>query len=90
MLPIHLDLPRGRRQRFAACAGLAELGHLDTRARPVLLAVLTPWRIAFAEDTVEERIAATVVARMAAMDGMAGDDTRRIEEIASILELAGA
>jgi hypothetical protein len=30
---------------------------------------------AFAEDTVEERIAATVVTRMAAMDGMAGDDT---------------
>ena len=30
---------------------------------------------AFAEDTVEERIAATVVGRMAAMDGMAGDDT---------------
>ena len=34
---------------------------------------------AFAEATVEERIAATVVGRMAAMDGMAGDDTAAID-----------
>jgi hypothetical protein len=33
------------------------------------------WLLCFAEETVEERIAATVVTRMAAMDGMAGDDT---------------
>ena len=31
---------------------------------------------AYAEETVEETIAAIVIARMAAMDGMAGDDTR--------------
>lgn len=35
----------------------------------------------YAEDTVEERIAAVVVGRMAAMDGMAGDDTAAIEAI---------
>ena len=35
----------------------------------------------YAEDTVEERIAATVVGRMAGMDGMAGDDTAAIEAI---------
>lgn len=35
----------------------------------------------YAEDTVEERIAATVVGRMAAMDGMAGDDTAAIDGI---------
>jgi hypothetical protein len=40
---------------------------------------------AFAEDTVEERIAATVVNRMAAMDGMAGDDTSVAEEIARVI-----
>lgn len=36
---------------------------------------------AYAEDTVEERIAMTVVGRMASMDGMAGDDTAAIEAI---------
>jgi hypothetical protein len=40
---------------------------------------------AFAEDTVEERIAATVVNRMAAMDGMAGDDTSVADEIARVI-----
>jgi hypothetical protein len=40
---------------------------------------------AFAEDTVEERIAATVVNRMAAMDGMAGDDTSIADEIARVI-----
>jgi hypothetical protein len=36
----------------------------------------------FAEGTVEEKIAAVVIARMASMDGMAGDDTALLEEIA--------
>ena len=40
---------------------------------------------AFAEDTVEERIAATVVTRMSAMDGMAGDDTSIADEIARVI-----
>ena len=35
----------------------------------------------YAEGTVEERIAATVVGRMAAMDGMAGDDTAAIDAL---------
>ena len=43
---------------------------------------------AFAEDTVEERIAAAAVIRMAAMDGMAGDDTSVMDEIARIIENA--
>jgi hypothetical protein len=43
---------------------------------------------AFAEGTIEERIAATVVTRMAAMDGMAGDDTSVMEEIARVIEEA--
>lgn len=43
---------------------------------------------AYAEDTVEERIAATVISRMAAMDGMAGDDTATTDAIARVLEEA--
>jgi hypothetical protein len=45
---------------------------------------------AYAEDTVEEKIAATVTARMAVMDGMAGDDTTLLDEIARIIEAASA
>jgi hypothetical protein len=45
---------------------------------------------AFAESTVEERIAATVVTRMAAMDGMAGDDTALIDAILRELDEASA
>lgn len=41
---------------------------------------------AFAEDTVEERIAATVVGRMVAMDGMMGDDASFTEAIARVFE----
>ena len=44
---------------------------------------------AYAENTVEEKIAATVISRMAAMDGMAGDDTTLLDEIARIVS-AGA
>ena len=43
---------------------------------------------AYAEGTVEEAIAGTVVARMAAMEAMAGDDTALLDAIAQIL--AGA
>ncbi len=41
---------------------------------------------AYAEDTVEERVASRVVGRMSAMDGMAGDDVAMIEAIATELE----
>ena len=41
---------------------------------------------AYAEDTVEERIAGTVVGRMASMEGMAGDDTMLLDQIASAVE----
>ena len=41
---------------------------------------------AFAEGTVEERIVATVLARMLAMDGMAGDDTALLEAIAKVVD----
>jgi hypothetical protein len=43
---------------------------------------------AYAEDTVEEAVAATVLQRMAAMEGMAGDETALIEAIAGEIERA--
>ena len=45
---------------------------------------------AYAEDTVEERIAATVIGRMASMDGMAGDDTVTLDDIGRLVEAAMA
>jgi hypothetical protein len=45
---------------------------------------------AYAEDTVEEAVAGTVIARMAAMEGLAGDDTRLLEAIAGIVESRAA
>jgi hypothetical protein len=45
---------------------------------------------AYAEDTVEEAVAGTVIARMAAMEGLAGDDTRMLEAIAGIIEARAA
>lgn len=41
---------------------------------------------AYAENTVEEKIAATVLARMTSMGGMAGDDTRLLEDIAKLID----
>jgi hypothetical protein len=43
---------------------------------------------ALAEDTVEERIAATVVGRMAAMEAMAGEDTVLLDAIAAAIREA--
>jgi hypothetical protein len=49
----------------------------------------TVW-YAFAEETVEEKVAQTVIARMLAMDGMAGDDTALLEAIARIIDEVAA
>ena len=43
---------------------------------------------AFAEDTVEEAIAATVVRRMAVMEAMAGEDASLLDAIAEVLRTA--
>jgi hypothetical protein len=45
---------------------------------------------AYAEETVEEAVAATVIARMAAMEGLAGDDTHLLEAIAGVVEARAA
>ncbi|OWJ68663.1 DEAD/DEAH box helicase family protein [Inquilinus limosus] len=42
----------------------------------------------YAEGTVEETVAATVIARMASMEGMAGDDTAMLDAIAAVVETA--
>jgi hypothetical protein len=41
---------------------------------------------AFAEGTVEEQVASRVVGRMAAMDGMAGDDTSALDDIGRFID----
>lgn len=41
---------------------------------------------AFAEDTIEERITATVLSRMAAMHGLAGDDTVLLDALTDALD----
>jgi len=43
---------------------------------------------AYAEGTVEETVAATVIARMASMEAMAGDDTALLDAIAAVVETA--
>jgi hypothetical protein len=45
---------------------------------------------AYAEGTVEEKIAAMVLDRMTGMDGMAGDDTALLEAVARLLEASTA
>jgi len=40
---------------------------------------------AYAENTVEEAIAATVAGRMASMNAMAGEDTSLLDEIANVI-----
>jgi hypothetical protein len=42
----------------------------------------------YAEGTVEETVAATVIARMASMEAMAGDDTELLDAIAAVVETA--
>ncbi|UOY00604.1 helicase [Blastococcus sp. PRF04-17] len=45
----------------------------------------SPWRIAFAEDTVEEQIARVMVERLAVSGSAAGADTSSLQEIAELL-----
>jgi hypothetical protein len=46
----------------------------------------SPWRIAFAEDTVEEQVARVMVERLAVSGSTAGADTSSLQEIAELLE----
>ena len=52
--------------------------HRDGRA--------SPWRIAFAEDTVEEQVARVMVERLAVSASAAGADTSSLQEIAELLD----
>ncbi len=46
----------------------------------------SPWRIAFAEDTVEEQVARVMVERLAVSGSTAGADTSSLQEIAELLD----
>jgi hypothetical protein len=46
----------------------------------------SPWRIAFAEDTVEEQVARVMVERLAVSGSTAGADTSSLREIADLLD----
>jgi hypothetical protein len=46
----------------------------------------SPWRIAFAEDTVEEQVARVMVERLAVSGSAAGADTSSLKEIAELLD----
>jgi hypothetical protein len=46
----------------------------------------SPWRIAFAEDTVEEQVARVMVERLAVSGSAAGADTSSLREIAELLD----
>jgi hypothetical protein len=47
---------------------------------------VSPWRIAYAEDTVEEQVARVMVERLAVSGSTAGADTSALREIAELLE----
>ena len=46
----------------------------------------SPWRVAFAEDTVEEQVARVMVERLAVSGSAAGADTSSLQEIAELLD----
>ena len=47
---------------------------------------VSPWRIAYAEDTVEEQVARVMVERLAVSGSTAGADTSALREIAELLD----
>jgi hypothetical protein len=47
---------------------------------------VSPWRVAFAEDTVEEQVARVMVERLAVSGSAAGADTSSLQEIAELLD----
>ena len=47
---------------------------------------VSPWRVAFAEQTVEEQVARVMVERLAASGSTAGADTSALREIAELLD----
>jgi hypothetical protein len=81
------EMPGGERERSLVVHDLRhsaiQLQQIEGRAhRDGRRAIIY---YAYAEGTVEERIGATVVSRMMSMEGMAGDDTRLLEEIAEVM-----
>lgn len=84
------ELPGGERERSLIVHDMRhsaiQLGQIEGRChRDGQRAVIY---YAYAEGTVEERIAGLAVSRMAAMDGMAGDDTALLDAIAEAMGAA--
>jgi hypothetical protein len=48
----------------------------------------SPWRVAYAEDTVEEQVARVMVERLVVSGSTAGADTSSLQEIAELLDAA--
>src|SRR3712207_1711771 len=47
---------------------------------------VSPWRVAYAEGTVEEQVARVMVERLAVSGSTAGADTSALQEIADLLD----
>jgi len=47
---------------------------------------VSPWRIAYAEETVEEQVAKVMVERLAVTGQTAGGDTAGLQQIAELLD----
>ena len=76
--------PAGRPVPPAAV--LRHPGPAGHRPHPPRRAQVSPWRIAFAEDTVEEQVARVMVERLAVSGSAAGADTSSLQEIAELLD----
>ncbi len=86
------EMPGGERERSLIIHDMRhsaiQLQQIEGRChRDGQLAVIY---YAYAEDTVEEKVAATVIARMADMEGMAGDDTAMLDAIGQVIDEAAA
>jgi hypothetical protein len=46
----------------------------------------SPWRVAYAEDTVEEQVARVMVERLAVTGSTAGGDTAGLRQVAELLD----
>ncbi|SDP28668.1 hypothetical protein SAMN05660199_03582 [Klenkia soli] len=86
------QLPGGRTASTAPRVGLfhqprfSGIGARQVTGRTHRDHQVSPWRIAFAEDTVEEQVAKVMVERLAVTGSTAGGDTAGLQQIAELLD----
>ncbi|WP_235928425.1 DEAD/DEAH box helicase family protein [Goekera deserti] len=91
-LHAHEQLPGGRTASGLPRVGLfhqprfSGIGARQVTGRTHRDHQLSPWRIAYAEDTVEEQVARVMVERLAVTGSTAGGDTAGLREIAELLD----